>query len=105
MPFFTMHCYHHPNKDAARDDARPVHREWVKSGGNGLASVLIGSAFLDDDGTPIGHWGILESETADTARRFAEGDPFHLNGVVARIEIVPLPDGFQAHRITDRMSG
>lgn len=104
MAFFTMHCHHFPQKDDARDEVRPTHRVWVKSGGNGLASVLIGSAFLHDDGTPAGHWGILEAETSEHALRFAEGDPFNKHGIVERIQIIHLPDGFQAHRITVRMS-
>ena len=105
MAFFTMHCHHHPDKDEARDAVRPTHREWVKSGGNGLASVLIGSAFLHDDGSPAGHWGILETDSRENAQSFAEGDPFNKNGIVERIQITALPDGFQAHRITERMSG
>ena len=104
MGFFIMKCTHHPGQDDARNDLRPGHREWVGSGGNGLASVLVGSAFLTDAGVAAGHWGILEAADADAARAFAEGDPFNQNGVVASIEITPLPDTFQAHRITDRMS-
>jgi len=104
MAFFIMKCTHHVGQDAKRDEVRPIHREWVGSGGNGLASVLIGSAFLTDQSVPAGHWGILEADDAAAALAFAEGDPFNKNGVVAEIEITPLPDTFQAHRITDRMS-
>ena len=104
MAFFMMRCIHHPDMDALRDEARPTHREWVGSGGNGLASVLIGSAMLNEDGSALGHWGVIEAASADDARAFAEGDPFNGRGVVAEIILTPLPDGFQAHRITDRMS-
>ena len=104
MAFFIMKCTHHAGQDAKRDDVRPTHRAWVGSGGQGLASVLIGSAFLTDEGIPAGHWGILEAADTAAARAFAEGDPFYKSGVVAAIEITPLPDTFQAHRITDRMS-
>lgn len=104
MAFFIMKCTHHPDQDAKRDDVRPIHRRWVGSGGNGLASVLVGSAFLTDEGVAAGHWGILEASNSADARAFAEGDPFNKNGVVAEIEITPLPDTFQAHRITERMS-
>ena len=104
MAFFLMRCTHFPDQDTARDTHRPAHRAWVGSGGAGLVSVLIGSAMLSDTGTGLGNWGILEAESPEDARAFAEGDPFHLNGIVAQIEITPLPDTFQAHRITDPMS-
>lgn len=104
MSFFLMRCLHHPGMDAARDSHRPKHRDWVKSGGEGRVSVLIGSALLDEDGAGIGNFGILEAPDLATARAFAEGDPFNAEGIVARIEMTPLPDGFQAQRITDPMS-
>ena len=40
----------------------------------------------------------------ESARGFAEGDPFARAGIVETIEVTPLPDTFQAHRITDPMS-
>lgn len=87
MPFFLMRCLHHPGRDADRDRLRADHRAWVASGGEGLASVLIGSALLDDGGTGAGNFGILEAASAADARRFAEGDPFAMGGVVRQIEI------------------
>ena len=104
MAFFLMRCLHHPGMDEKRAGVRTVHREWVRSGGDGLASVLIGSAMLDQNATAHGHFGILEAANASDARSFAEGDPFNRSGVVAEIELTPLPDTFQAHRITERMS-
>ena len=104
MAFFLMRCLHHAGMDNKRDEVRPTHREWVQSGGDGLASVLIGSAMLDDSGTANGHFGIIEAANAPDARAFAEGDPFNRSGIVAEIQLTPLPDTFQAHRITERMS-
>ena len=104
MAFFLMRCLHHAGMETRRDEVRPTHREWVKSGGGGLASVLIGSAMLGEDAAAIGHFGILEAGTMPDAQAFAEGDPFNRTGVVAKIELTPLPDTFQAHRITERMS-
>lgn len=90
--------------DSKRDIHRAEHRDWVKSGGNGLAAVLIGSALVDDDGAAIGNFGILQASDMDSARGFAEGDPFARAGIVATIELTPLPDTFQAHRITEPMT-
>lgn len=102
--FFLMECRHHPGQDAARDAARPAHRDWVRSGGDGRASVLIGSALWDDDGAALGHWGVLEAASEAEARAFAEGDPFAAGGIVAEIRLTRLADTFQAARIAERMT-
>lgn len=102
--YFLMECRHHPDKDADRDTYRPAHRDWVKSGGNGLASVLIGSALWDDGACSVGNFGILEAGTETDARLFAEGDPFAKAGIVSQISLTRLPDAFQAHRIAERMT-
>jgi uncharacterized protein len=100
-----MECHHHADVAELRDRLRPAHRDWVKSGGDGLCSVLIGSALWSDDGTPVGHWGILEAETPQKARAFAEGDPFATESVVARITLTRLADTFMGDRIAPRMTG
>lgn len=102
--FFLMECHHHPDAAAKRETLRPAHRDWVRSGGGGLASVLIGSALWDASGAGIGHWGILEAETEENARAFAEGDPFAKGGVVASLALIRLADTFMADRITPRMT-
>lgn len=104
MAFFLMRCLHHPNMEDARDRNRADHRAWVRSGGGGLVSVLIGSALLDDAGRAHGNFGILEAASAANARRFAEADPFAKAGIVREVELTPLPDGFQAERIGAPMS-
>ncbi len=102
--FFLMECHHHPGRDAARERLRPAHREWVRSGGDGLASVLIGSALCNAVGAPIGHWGVLEADSEARAQSFAEGDPFAREGVVAETKLTRLADSFQAARIGERMT-
>lgn len=104
MAFFLMRCLHHPGMADRRDSFRPDHREWVGSGGRGLVSVLIGSALQDAAGEATGNFGVLEARSAAEALRFAKGDPFNTAGVVREIDITPLPDGFQAGRISDPMS-
>lgn len=102
--FFLMRCLHHPGQDAARDTHRLAHRAWVQSGGDGLAAVLIGSALLDHDGISAGNFGIIEAADLAAAHAFAKGDPFNRAGIVATIELTPLPDTFQAARIADPMT-
>lgn len=103
--FFLMECRHHPDKQDDRSAARPAHRAWVQSGGGGLASVLIGSALWDEEGYAIGHWGVLEADSEDHARAFAEGDPFATGGVVAATTLTRLADTFEARRVSQRMTG
>jgi hypothetical protein len=99
-----MRCLHHAGQDATRDMHRPAHREWVRTGGDGLAVVLIGSAMLDESGGGLGNFGILSAADLAQARAFAEGDPFNRAGIVASIELTALPDSFQAHRISEPMT-
>lgn len=102
--FFLMECHHHPDAAEKREALRPAHRNWVREGGGGLASVLIGSALWDAEGAGIGHWGILEAETEAKARAFAEGDPFATGGVVSHLTLTRLADTFMADRISPRMT-
>jgi len=62
------------------------------------------SAILTESGEAAGNFGILEARSLEDARKFAEGDAFNLAGIVETIELTPLPDTFQAHRIADPMS-
>lgn len=102
--YFLMQCSHHPDMDNLRDQHRAEHRKWVKSGGDGVAIVLIGSATINDQATSIGNFGILQAEDLTAAMAFAEGDPFNRAGIVSDIKMTRLADGFQAHRIPEPMS-
>lgn len=102
--YFLMRCFHRPGMDSIRDKRRDEHRAWIRSGGEGRAVVLIGSALLDENGQATGNWGVLSAEDEDSARAFAEGDPFFRAGIVERLELMRLPDTFQAHRIPEPMT-
>jgi len=104
MSYFLMQCFHLEGMDSARDTHRPAHRDWVQSGGEGKAIVLVGSAMLDAAGGASGNFGILEAASEADARAFAEGDPYNRAGIVSRIALTPLPDTFQAHRIGEPMT-
>jgi len=104
MPFFLLKCTHHEKADAIREAARPEHRRWVDSGGNGLVCVLLGSAIASDGSQSEGHFGILEAPTEEAAWQFAEGDAFNTSGAVYKIEITRLSDKFQSHRVAEPLS-
>jgi uncharacterized protein len=98
--FWLMTCQHKPGCDAERDIARPAHRAYVASGGDGLVRVLIGAPLTEDDGeTATGNFGILEAPSRAVAQAFAEGDPYAKAGIVEEITIVALASRFQAERI------
>lgn len=99
--YFLMICPHHSGAEIAarRDQLRPQHREWVASGGGGLARVLTGSALWNDTGEGIGNFGIIEAVDETAARAFANGDPFAKGGVIKRVELTRMADTFQAGRI------
>ena len=99
--YFLMICHHHdgPEIAALRDRLRPAHRDWVATGGDGLAVVLTGSALWDAAGIGIGNFGILQAESETEARAFAEGDPFAKGGVVHKITLTRMADSFRAERI------
>ena len=99
--YFLMICHHHEGPEIAvlRDSLRPEHRDWVASGGDGLAVVLTGSALWDEAGTGIGNFGILQADTETKARAFAAGDPFAKGGVVRGITLTRMADSFRAERI------
>ena len=97
--FFLMVCHHHDNVQLLRDELRPWHRDWVATGGGGLARVLTGSALWDETGVGVGNFGILAATSEARARAFAEGDPFATGGVVRDVTLTRLADTFQAARI------
>lgn len=102
--FFLMRCTHRPGADADRDRLRPAHRDWNRSGGGGRVSVLTGSALWGDDGTAIGHWGIVEAASPEAARAYIDADPFVTGGVVTQIELTRMADSFAADRINPRIT-
>jgi uncharacterized protein len=104
MGFFLMRCLHHPEVDDLRQEHRARHRDWVSSGGDGLVSVLIGSALTDSAGVVQGNFGILEARSESDALEFARGDPYAREGIVRELELTGLPSTFQVHRIAEPMS-
>lgn len=99
--YFLMTCEHDqgPEIAAMRDEVRPMHRNWVLSGGNGCARVLTGSALWNASGESIGNFGVLEADSENDARRFAEGDPFFTSGIVTGYQLTRLANTFRAERI------
>ena len=102
--YFLMECRHHPGRDADRDRLRPIHRDWNRSGAEGQVSVIAGSALWADDGTALGHWGIIEAPSRAAAEAYVTGDPFVTGGVVADWRLTRMADSFAADRISPRLT-
>jgi uncharacterized protein YciI len=49
--------------------------------------VKLAGPLKDDDGKWIGHAIIVEAETADEARRFAEQSPYHQAGLYEHFDV------------------
>ena len=77
--------------DARRDapEALAEHlarsQDWHRDG-----RLLMAGAFLDRPDEPVSTMGILRSR--EDAEEFAAGDPFHVAGMVATVEIRPWAD-------------
>ena len=100
--FWLMICRHNDDATGIRAAAREAHRAHVATGGDGAASVLVGSALVADGGDdPLGNFGIIEAPTREAAMAFAEQDPYNRAGLVATIEVIALAErfGVQAEQI------
>ena len=98
--YWLMICRHKPDCEAQKAPLRAAHREHVATGGGGALKVLIGSALGGaDDPEVSGNFGILEASSRETVLDFARQDPFARAGLVESIDVIGLPDRFQAHRI------
>ncbi|MFV0359570.1 YciI family protein [Tropicimonas sp.] len=68
-----------------RLDNRAAHLEHIESSG----LVLQAGPFLDGEGTMCGSLVILNVETMDQARAWADGDPYARAGLFEDVELRP----------------
>lgn len=84
---YVIHAHDKPDGGAGRQAHRAAHLEYLKSRG---AMVRTAGPLLADDGQAmIGSMLVIEAPDKAAAQAFAEGDPFHRNGVFARVDIHP----------------
>lgn len=82
---FVIHAHDKPDGGARRLAHRAEHLEYLKSK---AAVVKTAGPLLTDDGERmVGSMLVVEAPDKAAAKAFAEGDPFHRNGVFARVEI------------------
>ena len=77
---FSVHALDNPNSAAKRQAVHAEHVAHVKS-----AKIWRGPA--DDGKTSIGSLMVFEAADRATVEAFNRADPFHKNGVWAKVEI------------------
>lgn len=74
---------------ARREATRPAHfdrvRPFVESG-----QILAGGGMLDDEGETIGSAFFATFETQEDLQEWLEADPYYVNRVWGRFEIIPM---------------
>ncbi len=87
MPLFLILCADRPNARELRADTRPDHLAYLSQG---EVQVKVGGAWLNEtDGGPLGSMLVVEAADIDTARAFADADPYARAGLFASVEVRP----------------
>jgi uncharacterized protein len=87
MPLFLLTCLDRANALDLRVEKRPAHLDYIKSVGD---AVRVAGPLLDEvDGAMIGSIFILDLADRAAAEAFADGDPFHTEGVFGERTIRP----------------
>lgn len=82
MPTFAI-TYTYSDDAAARDEVRPIHKDFLEAQYN--AGTLRASGPINDD-TP-GALLIISAESKDEVTKLMDSDPFMQRGLIAKREI------------------
>lgn len=98
MPLYLVNARDKPDSLTLRMKCRPAHLEWASQHAD---RIWMGGPVLSDDGkTSVGSTFLVEFETLEAAKTWAEGDPYAQAGLFATVDIVPykwlLGDGKKA---------
>jgi uncharacterized protein len=97
MAHFLVISHDKPGMAEVRKTTRVAHLAHVKTGGNGLVRVLVGSPLGADSMT--GTWMVMEAESQEKVQAFNAADPYELAGLFASREILPIHAVFDPSRI------
>jgi uncharacterized protein YciI len=97
MPHFLIISHDNPGMEPVRKQVRADHLAHVKSGGDGILRVLVGSPLGHESMT--GTWMVVEAASEDAVRAFNAGDPYEKAGLFASREILPIHDVFDPARV------
>ncbi len=97
MPHYLVISHDNPGMLDVRKANRDAHLAHVKTGGEGLVRVLVGSPLGAE--TMNGTWMVMEAENEDKIHAFNAADPYEINGLFASREILPIHAVFDPARI------
>ncbi|MBM4242457.1 MAG: YciI family protein [Deltaproteobacteria bacterium] len=89
MPLFVILGHDGPDALAKRPVVRPRHLDHLRPLSEAGRVVVAGPLFGDDGKTPRGSLIVLEAPSLDEARALAARDPYVVDGVFARHEVMP----------------
>jgi uncharacterized protein len=88
MANFMVYALGKPSRETARLAARDAHRARLREHDHPIR-VMIGGPLLGDDGGMAGTMLVVEAESMDLVRRFADLDPYARADVYASVAIHP----------------
>lgn len=89
MPLFVILGHDGPDALAKRPVVRPRHLDHLRPLSEAGRVVIAGPLFADDASTPRGSLIVVEAPSLDEARALAASDPYVVEGVFARHDVVP----------------
>jgi uncharacterized protein YciI len=85
---FSVHALDNPNVATKRQAVHGEHVAHLRSAKDFGVTITVGGPLLSDDGKgSVGSLMVLEAPDRATAEKFNRADPFHKNGVWAKVEI------------------
>jgi uncharacterized protein YciI len=85
---FSVHALDAPDATATREKVHHEHVAHLKTQSDYGVAMVIGGPLLSDDGKgSIGSLMIYEANDRASVEKFNRADPFHKNGVWAKVEI------------------
>ena len=89
MPLYVILGHDGADALAKRPQVRPRHLEHLRPLDRAGRVVVAGPLFADDGKTPRGSLIVLEATSLEEARALAEQDPYVVEGVFARHDVLP----------------
>ena len=85
---FAVHALDKPDAAAKRQAVHGEHVAHVKSARAQGVTIVVGGPLVADDGKgSVGSLMVIEAPDRATVEKFNRADPFHKNGVWAKVEI------------------
>ena len=85
---YAVYAIDNPDAGAKRQAVHADHVAHLKTAKDQGVTIAVGGPLMADDGkTSIGSLMVLEVADRATAEKFNKADPFHKNGIWAKVDI------------------